>query len=167
MDNLANSTSRFSSLMDRSSKDLEVTLSNMATLTEALVSSNAKLSSILNNVNTLTNDLSKISLSETVNKSNSTIDQAGASLKSLETTMNEATLMVKDLNKVLATMDSEDGTLGLLLNDKQLYTDLQATMTNMNLLLQDIRLNPRRYLKVFGKKVPDYEYPSEDPAVGK
>jgi len=166
MDNLANSTSRFSNLMDKSSRDLEVTLNNMAILTEALVGSNAKLSAILNDVGTLTNDLSKISLSETVNKSNSTIDQAGASLKALETTMTEATVMVKDLNKILVAMDSDDGTLGLLLNDKKLYTDLEATMTNMNLLLQDIRLNPRRYLKVFGKKVPDYEFPSADPASG-
>jgi len=164
MDNLANSTSRFSNLMDKSSRDLEVTLSNMAILTESLVNSNTKLSAILSDVGTLTADLSKISLSETVSKSNSTIDQAGASLKSLETTMNEATLMVKDLNKVLAAMDSKDGTLGLLLNDKQLYTDLESTMQNMNLLLQDIRLNPRRYLKVFGKKVPDYELPAVDPA---
>jgi len=167
MDNLASSTSRFSGLMDKSSKNLEVTLANMAVLTDALVSSNTKLSGILNDVSKLTSDLSKVSISETVGKSNVTIDQAGRSLKALEETMSQATLMVKDLNKILSGMEKGDGTLGLLLNDNKLYTDLQSTTKNMNLLLQDIRLNPKRYFKVFGKKVPAYEYPTEDPATGK
>ncbi len=166
MDNLAISTSRFSNLMNSSSKDLEVTLANMALLTESLVNSTAKLSGILNDVSKMTADLSTVSFSETVGKSNAAIDQASMSLKSLETTMNGATTMVSDLNKIVKGLENGDGSLGLLLNDKKLYSDLTATTKNMDLLLQDIRLNPRRYFKVFGKKVPDYEVPESDPASG-
>lgn len=163
MENMASSTEKFANLMTRSSKNIEITMANMAVLTDALVNSNEKLASVLNDVSKITTDLSKASLSETVSKSNATIDQANSSLKSLESTMNEANVMVKELNKLVSSMGNEEGTLGMLLNDKKLYTELQSSTRNMNLLLRDIRLNPRRYLKVFGKKVPDYKY-EEDPA---
>ena len=161
---MASATSNMANLMNKSSKDIQTTMSNMAVLTDALVSSNAKLSAILNDFGKLTSDLSKVSISETVSKSNATIDQAGTSLKSLETTMNEATVMVTELNKIVSGMANGEGSLGLLMNDKQLYTNLQSTTKNMDLLLQDIRLNPKRYFKVFGKKVPDYVLPEDDPA---
>ena len=164
MDNLALSTSRFSNLMNNSSKNLEITLANMAILTESLVSSNDKLSSILNDLGTLTSDLAKVSMSETVGKANKTIDQATTSLASVEGTMTEAQVTVKELSKLIAAMGDEEGSLGLMMKDKDLYNNLEATTKNMDLLLQDIRLNPRRYFKIFGKKVPDYEVPKEDPA---
>ena len=167
MENMASSTSKFANLMSRSSNDMEKTMANMAILTDALVNSNAKLSGILNDFAKLTKDLSQVSVSETVSKSNMTIDQAGKSLKALETTMTDANLMVKDLNKLVKNMHEGEGSIGQLLNDKELYTQLSSTTKNMDLLLQDIRLNPRRYFKVFGRKVPDYEFPSDDPAEGK
>lgn len=163
MDNLAQSTQRFSNLMARSSNDMEKTMANMAVLTEALVNSNAKLSNILNNMGTLTDDLSKVKMSETVGKTNKTIDQATISLQSVESTMTEATKTMKELNGVVAKLSSENGSLGMLMNDKELYDNLKSSTKNMDLLLQDVRLNPRRYLKVFGKKVPEYEVPKEDP----
>ena len=164
MDNLAATTSRFSNLMAKSSRDMEVTLANMAIITDGLVSSNAKISGILNDVSTLTEDLSKVSLSTTVEKTNGTIDQAQTSLKSMEATLAETTAVMKDLNIMVDKMNSTDGSLGLLMSDKTLYDNLKSSSKNMDLLLQDVRLNPRRYLKVFGKKVPKYEVPEEDPA---
>ncbi len=164
MENLATTTSRFSNLMAKSSKDMEVTLANMAIITDGLVNSNAKISGILNDVSTLTKDLSKVSLSTTVEKTNGTIDQAQISLKSMEATLAETTAVMKDLNSMVDKMNSSDGSLGLLMSDKTLYDNLKSSSKNMDLLLQDVRLNPRRYLKVFGKKVPDYEVPEEDPA---
>ena len=166
MDNLAKSTSSLSNLMTRSSRDMEKTLSNMAILTEALVNSNEKLANILNNVGTLSNDLAKVSLSETVGKSNKTIDQATSSLQSVEKTMEQATKTMTELNQVMTKLSSDEGSLGLLMNDKALYNNLSTSTKNMNLLLQDIRLNPKRYFKVFGKKVPKYELPENDPANG-
>lgn len=167
MENMASSTTKLAQLMNRSSKNIEVTMANMATLTDALVSSNDKLSTILNDMTKLTGDLSKVSISESVNKTNKTIDQATVSLAAVEKTMNEASSMVKELNSIVAKMGKGDNALGMLLNDKELYTNIESSTSNLNLLLQDIRLNPRRYFKVFGRKVPDYEYPEDDPAKGK
>jgi phospholipid/cholesterol/gamma-HCH transport system substrate-binding protein len=44
--------------------------------------------------------------------------------------------------------------MGLLLNDTKLYNNLNATSNKINLLLDDVRLHPKRYvnISVFGKK---------------
>ncbi len=166
MENLASSTTRLNSLMVNSSKNMETTLANMAILTGSLVNSNAQLGAILNNLTTVTEDFAKVSLSETMVKTDATIVQAGASLKTLETTMGEATLMIQDLNKTMTMATTGEGSMAKLINDKELYNNLESTTQNLNLLLQDVRLNPRRYFKVFGKKVPAYEFPEVDPADG-
>jgi phospholipid/cholesterol/gamma-HCH transport system substrate-binding protein len=56
--------------------------------------------------------------------------------------------------------------LGKLVNDKALYNNLADASRELDLLLQDFRLNPKRYVNVsvFGKKQIDYAVPEEDPA---
>jgi phospholipid/cholesterol/gamma-HCH transport system substrate-binding protein len=51
-------------------------------------------------------------------------------------------------------INSKDGSMGLLLNDKTLYNNLEATSNKLNILIDDIRVHPRRYVNVsiFGKK---------------
>jgi phospholipid/cholesterol/gamma-HCH transport system substrate-binding protein len=51
-------------------------------------------------------------------------------------------------------MNSTNGSLGLLLNDKKLYQNLEGTSRSLNTLLDDVRLHPKRYvnISVFGKK---------------
>jgi len=164
MKNMASISGNLERLMARSSKNMEVTLANTAILTESLVNSNEKLSAILNNLTIVTQDLSKIKLTETIGKTNSTIDQAQTSLKNIDVAMGDASETLKNLQMVLDKMSNGNGSMAQLMNDKELYNNLEATTDNLNLLLQDIRLNPRRYFKLFGKKVPEYEYPQEDPA---
>jgi len=166
MSNMVSISSDLAKVMSKSARNMEITLANTAVLTEGLVQSSDKLAEMLNNLNALTSDLSKVKLSETIDKANGTVDQATVSLKNIETTMAEATTTMKDLQSLIQSMNSSEGTLGKMMNDKELYDNLESTTDNMNLLLQDIRLNPRRYFKIFGKKVPDYEYPDEDPADG-
>ena len=164
MKNLSSITSTMNNLMLRSAKDMEVTMANMAIITESLVQSQSKLNNILNNVGTVTQELSSVKISETLDKTNITIDQATASLLGVENTMAEATITMTELKSIVEKMGNGEGTLGKMLNDEELYTNLSATTREMDLLLQDIRLNPRRYFRVFGKKSSEYEYPENDPA---
>ncbi|WP_296682735.1 MlaD family protein [Flavobacterium sp.] len=78
---------------------------------------------------------------------------------------------VKNLNKTLAKVDglmldlqSGKGTAGKLLKDEALYNNLKATTKEMELLLQDVRLYPTRYINVsvFGKKNKPYVSPVQD-----
>lgn len=52
------------------------------------------------------------------------------------------------LNAVLAAADSGDGTLGRLLHDPGLYTDLRALVSRLDSLTADVQANPRRYLNL-------------------
>lgn len=51
-------------------------------------------------------------------------------------------------------LNSKDNSVGLLLNDPQLYNNLNATTRNAASLLEDLQTNPKRYVhfSLFGKK---------------
>lgn len=61
------------------------------------------------------------------------------------------------INVLLARLESNDNTAGLLLNDDQLYHSINQLTENINLLMSDIRVNPERYLNFsaidLGRKV--------------
>jgi phospholipid/cholesterol/gamma-HCH transport system substrate-binding protein len=53
------------------------------------------------------------------------------------------------LEQTLNTVNSKNGTVGMLLNDRQLYNELRMTNRSLATLLDDIRVNPKRYVSVF------------------
>ena len=78
---------------------------------------------------------------------------------------------VKELNKTLANVDkimtnlqSGKGTMGKMLHDEALYDNLSKTSKELELLLEDVRLHPTRYVNVslFGKKNKPYIAPKND-----
>lgn len=133
--------------------ELMVSLNGSAkVLNDILADNEQKLDSSLSNFETLTHNFAK--LSDTLNNAG-----LGRTLASLETTM-------ANLDKVVSKIEQGDGTLGKLMNDKELYSNLTAASRELDLLLQDFRLNPKRYVNVsvFGKKQREYEVPEDDPA---
>ena len=52
------------------------------------------------------------------------------------------------LQNVATKVDRGDGTLGSLVNDRRLYTDVSATVDSLKALIVDIKKNPRKYLKL-------------------
>ncbi|MFS4469301.1 MlaD family protein [Maribacter sp. 2210JD10-5] len=121
-------------------------------LNNILKNNETKLDSSFSNLEMLTANFAK--LSDTLNNAN-----LGRTLSNLESTM-------ANLDKVMAKIESGDGTLGKLMSDEELYTNLSNASRELDLLLQDFRLNPKRYVNVsvFGKKQRDYTVPEEDPA---
>lgn len=63
----------------------------------------------------------------------------------------------------MADVQSGKGTLGKLAKDEALYDNFAKTSKELELLLQDLRLNPTRYVNVslFGKNKP-YKAPVND-----
>lgn len=55
---------------------------------------------------------------------------------------------------MVGSIESNNGTVGKLLNDPTLYKNFASTGNKLNLLLDDVRTNPRRYINIslFGKK---------------
>lgn len=109
------------------------TMANMNAITANLSNNKDTINRILGNVETATQRFAELDLTPTLTKLQQTADQ---------------------LNATLAKINSGDGSLGLLMNDKKLYNNLNATANSMNVLLQDFRLHPKRYVSfsVFGKK---------------
>ena len=59
---------------------------------------------------------------------------------------------VVNLEEFTNRINSPNGSLGLLLNDKTLYNNIDATVNSVNSLLIDFKDDPRRYLYPLGKK---------------
>ncbi|WP_437372015.1 MlaD family protein [Maribacter litoralis] len=123
-----------------------------ATLNTVLAGNEEKLNTSFDNFEKLTANFAK--LSDSLNAAG-----LGRTLESLESTM-------ASLDQVTSKIENGDGSLGLLMNDKELYTNLNNASRELDLLLQDFRLNPKRYVNVsvFGKKQKEYELPEDDPA---
>lgn len=100
----------------------------------------------------------------TQNLSRATAEIDGEAVASSIAQLNSS---LSSLDALLKQISAGEGTLGLLATDKGLYETLKANLNQMEWLLQDVRLNPKRYLSVsvFGKKQKAYELPVDDPAV--
>ena len=72
----------------------------------------------------------------------------------LQATVNGVDTAVYNLNDVVNRIKSDDGTIGLLINDKDLYISLNKTVGSADSLLVDLKKNPKRYVhfSLFGKK---------------
>jgi phospholipid/cholesterol/gamma-HCH transport system substrate-binding protein len=133
MANLAASTASLQTMLNTQTGTLARSLKNIDTFTGSLRNNGDRITRTLDNLEKTTNKLS-----------NSKIEEAVASI---ESTMNE-------LKGVISKVNSPTGTLGLLINDKKLYQNLESTSRSLNILLDDFRVHPKRYVNVsvFGKK---------------
>ncbi|MDX2046700.1 MAG: MlaD family protein [Chitinophagaceae bacterium] len=131
--NLASSTASLNALLNTQTGALAKTMGNLNAFTANLKQNNDTIDQILGNVEKMTSKFANLPLDQTLTKLQATAD---------------------NLNTTLSKINKGDGTLGLLMNDKKLYNNLAATSNSLNILLQDFRLHPKRYISfsVFGKK---------------
>jgi len=131
--NLTASSAELQKLLNAQTGTLAKALSNVNVFTANLSKNNGKIDTTLANLSTASGKFANLKLDETLN--------------SLQGTMNE-------LKGVVAKANSKDGSLGLLLNDPKLYRNLESTSYKLNILLDDFRTHPKRYVNVsvFGGK---------------
>ncbi len=116
-------------------------------LSEILNNNKSKLDRTFTNLDKVSSNFSKVS--DTLANA-----EIGKTLKTLETALGK-------VDQIMTQIQSGKGTLGKLINDEELYRNLDHTSKELELLLQDIRLNPTRYvnISVFGKKNKPYVAP--------
>lgn len=131
--NLTVSSANLESLLNSQTGALSKTLSNLKSVTGNLAGQNATINRTLGNLDTATNKFANLKLDETLTALNKTI---------------------AELNTAVVKVNSPDGSIGLLLNDKKLYQNLENTSRSLNILLDDLRVHPKRYvsISIFGKK---------------
>lgn len=120
---------------------IEQTTANLETTTGQLNRMVGRdLPGILKNVTTMSNDLAHFT--------------GGLNQLDLPGTYTKLDGTLGNLQELTASLNSSDGTIGLLMNDTLLYNNLTQTAGSANALLIDLRKNPKRYVQfsVFGKK---------------
>ncbi|MBP1225188.1 MlaD family protein [Flavobacterium sp. 1355] len=120
------------------------------TLNSILDGNKAQINGVVTNFNKMSNNFTKIS--DSLNKAD-----LGKTVRNLNQTLAK-------VDGIMSNLNSGKGTAGKLLNDDALYNNLSKTSKELELLLQDVRLYPTRYVNVslFGKKNKPYVAPKED-----
>ena len=81
----------------------------------------------------------------------------------LKQTVENLEKTLANVDKIMANLESGNGTMGKLLKDDKMYANFTKASKELELLLEDLRLNPTRYVNVslFGKKNKPYVAPTE------
>ena len=105
----------------------------MAGLNKQVPGMIGKANGVLDNTNRLTANLASLDVQGTLNKVNQTLESA---------------------HQFTEKLNSNQGSLGLLMNDTKLYDNLTSTMSHADTLVIDLKAHPKRYVhfSVFGRK---------------
>ncbi|HQV62230.1 MAG TPA: MCE family protein, partial [Chitinophagaceae bacterium] len=141
--NLSNASNALNGLLDNQTSALAKTLNNAQAISESLKNNTGDITATIGNAKKATEKLSALELQPTIDSLNA---------------------MIAQLKTTAAKLSSKDGTLGALINDKTLYNKLNDAILSAEILMDDLRTHPKRYvnLSIFGKK--DKSGPLTSPA---
>ena len=125
------------------------TFKNTSKSLDNMLASNGKIDSILTNATTASANL--VNLSDSLNNAN-----LKETIKKLETTLT-------NFNGIITSIENGEGSLGKLLKDEGLYTNLEGASKEMEELLREMKLHPKRFVhfSLFGKKPKPYKSTQE------
>ena len=156
----------FNSVLNSSAKNnIAATLDNLNKVTASMLASTASLSILLNNQSgALSKSLNNVSgitgnfasNNDKINSVVSNLDKATEKFANLnlQNTLDTLDVAINSLKSLIANFSNSKGSLGMLMNDPTLYKNIASTGNKLNLLLDDVRMNPKRYINIslFGKK---------------
>jgi phospholipid/cholesterol/gamma-HCH transport system substrate-binding protein len=130
---LAIATEQINRMLDPGNGSIAKSVQNVADISGNIKKNNDSITMIIGNLTKVSRELSTAEI--------------GATVQSLETAASQ-------LNKILNGINEGKGSIGKLTKDDALYKNLTSTSNSLNILLQDLRLHPKRYVQVsvFGKK---------------
>ena len=136
---------------DETKKELKSSIEDFSNLTSSLSETSDEISKLItDNSENLTNSLSDFR-SASNNIKSITDSLSSDDIKSITINLNS---LVNNLNSITTSLKNSEGTAGKLINDKSIYENLENATNQLNRLIEDIKLNPSRYINfsVFGKK---------------
>ena len=144
-------------LFDEETKtELKSSIKEFSLLTQNLSNTSRRVSDLIEKsapgIELTINDLK-----DTSNNLKSITDSV--SKKDISDLTNNLNELVKNLNKVSKNLNNSNGTMGMLIQDKSIYENLEKATNELNILIEDVKLNPSRYVNfsVFGKKNKDFK----------
>jgi phospholipid/cholesterol/gamma-HCH transport system substrate-binding protein len=112
---------------------IDTMMRNLTSISDNLKKNNSKLTNILGNFSSISDSLAKSNLKQT---------------------LFQTQLAVTQMHLMLDRINHGEGTLGLLAKNDSLYNNLASASKGLDLLLKDLKENPKRYVhfSVFGQK---------------
>ena len=129
-------------------RSVKATADNLAALSGALKQEGGEISAILHNANNITGNLARSN--DTITHLLSHVNNVARHLDDapIEKTVQEIHGTMAHLNDVIEKIDKGQGTLGLLINNKDMYNNLNNSLSSLNALMADIKAHPSRYINV-------------------
>jgi phospholipid/cholesterol/gamma-HCH transport system substrate-binding protein len=142
------------SLDNRTRNNLKSSIAELNTTMKNFSAVSAKLNHMMENINDITGNLKN--QNDTINRILGNTEKVTSSLAAadLQGTITSLHHSVDEMGELMTKVNTGQGSLGMLLNDKHLYSNLRSVSYNLNLLMEDLRINPQRYVhfSLFGKK---------------
>jgi len=131
--NLNSISNSLSETLKERQDQISATIENLHTLTSAFAENAPELDSAISNLANITDSIAAADITGTINR------------------LRDAAANTAD---ILESLNSGEGTGGKILTDDSLYINLNQSLQNLAVLLEDLQKNPKRYLhfSVFGKK---------------
>ena len=124
---LANLSANLDNIVGSEKGKIQDFIANIDSLSSTLSHNSGKLQTIINNISDISDDVAKANLGETLKNLNKTVD---------------------DLSKTMSKISGNKGNIGKLINDDNLYDNLQKSIEDLDALIKDIKENPKKYIKV-------------------
>lgn len=133
---------------------LNHTMRNFQSISDKLSARGDELAQTISNANRITGNLANNN--EQIERILHNLDATTTSLKNapIERTVNELRTAAEELKVVMQKINNGEGTIGKAVNDPQLYEELNTTLKNFGVLVDDLQKHPSRYINitVFGRK---------------
>ncbi|PRD57321.1 MlaD family protein [Sphingobacterium gobiense] len=133
LQNMENITHEVEGLMGSEKVRLAKIMQNLESITNNFQKNNTKINNILTNLDSLSDDLAKTEIKATI---------------------DNATQVMKNIEVITTKINNGEGSIGLLLNDDNLYNNLNNASEGLDNLIRDVEERPGKYIRlsIFGKK---------------
>ncbi|MBE0637101.1 MAG: MCE family protein [Bacteroidales bacterium] len=123
---IKSATSTLDTILTSEKSRIDNIMGNIERISYNLKENNQQITNILRNVSTISDSLA---------------------VSELPQTLRDAQAAMANLKEISDKLNRGEGSMGQLLTNDTLYFNLQQSTENLNKLLEDLRLNPKRYVK--------------------
>ena len=135
MENLNSATQRLDNLLAGTSQNLRLTSANIEKITKSLSDNTSQIESILANTDKLTGDLA-----------GGVVNDAQLAIQSIQSTINTLNPAIADLSSIVNKINQGEGSLGKLIGEDSLYTNISEMSIQLDSVLNDLQDRPYRYI---------------------
>jgi len=125
MSNLNSTTASIDNIIGTNEKELKSTLESVSKFSEMLSANTGKMNSTFSNLQAISDTLAAADIYATISNLKASLEGA---------------------SKMMSNLNSGKGSAGQLLTNDSLYINLSNSLSSLNLLLEDMKANPKKYV---------------------